>query len=592
MQTINGIQFYEMLMSGAGAMEEDRDRINDLNVFPVPDGDTGSNMTTTVLAVRQITADASLASTSAMAARQMMRSARGNSGVILSLFFRGMARSFVDCSEADAKQITAAFREGAKQAASAVDKPVEGTILTVMRDCVAEDAPDAEQSGDIAVLFTAILHRAEEILAQTPEMLPALKRAKVVDSGGAGFVSILAGMTAALTGTARTQTTDAGIKPQTTDAPADSPAAAPDENAAAADGEIRYGFCTECLLDLDGEIPQDRLAAIREILQGMGDSMVLTADEDLFKVHIHTNEPMHVLEMLLPLGTLRASKIENMRLQHDGVVQKAAAKSAESAQEPSDGTKSSLIEGVKNTLREVREPLEGAVSKLLRTVKPEEEPRRPYAVIAAADGDGFSDLFREMGAAAVVPLNPSPADFLRAIRENPADTTILLPNNKNALLAAKQAAEMARDADSAAVVEILPTRHMPQGISALFAFHESRTPAENLENMRAAVGEVTTLAFTVAARDAESDGVSVHARDIIGLSNGVIRVASRSLSEAVAALLPTIADCATVSVYYGKGLKKSAAEELFGEIEAALPDADVTEVDGGQGVYSLIVSGE
>lgn len=592
MQTINGIQFYEMLMSGAGAMEEDRDRINDLNVFPVPDGDTGSNMTTTVLAVRQITADASLASTSAMAARQMMRSARGNSGVILSLFFRGMARSFVDCSEADAKQITAAFREGAKQAASAVDKPVEGTILTVMRDCVAEDTPDAEQSGDIAVLFTAILHRAEEILAQTPEMLPALKRAKVVDSGGAGFVSILAGMTAALTGTARTRTTDAGIKPQTTDAPAVSPAAAPDENAAAADGEIRYGFCTECLLDLDGEIPQDRLAAIREALQGMGDSMVLTADEDLFKVHIHTNEPMHVLEMLLPLGTLRSSKIENMRLQHDGVVQKAAAKSAESAQEPSDGTKPSLIEGVKNTLREVREPLEGAVSKLLRTVKPEEAPHRPYAVIAAADGDGFSDLFREMGAAAVVPLNPSPADFLRAIRENPADTTILLPNNKNALLAAKQAAEMARDAESTAVVEILPTRHMPQGISALFAFHESRTPAENLENMRAAAGEVTTLAFTVAARDAESDGVSVHARDIIGLSNGVIRVASRSLSEAVAALLPTIADCATVSVYYGKGLKKSVAEELFGEIEAALPDADVTEVDGGQGVYSLIVSGE
>ena len=204
MQTINGIQFYEMLMSGAGAMEEDRDWINDLNVFPVPDGDTGSNMTTTVLAVRQITADASIAQTSAMAARQMMRSARGNSGVILSLFFRGMARSFVDCSEADAKQITAAFREGAKQAASAVDKPVEGTILTVMRDCVNEESTDAAPESDIANLFQSILRRAEEILAQTPEMLPALKRAKVVDSGGAGFVSILAGMTAALTGTART----------------------------------------------------------------------------------------------------------------------------------------------------------------------------------------------------------------------------------------------------------------------------------------------------------------------------------------------------------------------------------------------------
>lgn len=591
MQTINGIQFYEMLMSGAGAMEEDRDWINDLNVFPVPDGDTGSNMTTTVLAVRQITADASIAQTSAMAARQMMRSARGNSGVILSLFFRGMARSFVDCSEADAKQITAAFREGAKQAASAVDKPVEGTILTVMRDCVNEESTDAAPESDIANLFQSILRRAEEILAQTPEMLPALKRAKVVDSGGAGFVSILAGMTAALTGTACTA---AEPRHDTAQIPA-SPASPAPTDEADTDKEIRFGFCTECLLDLDGEIPPEKLAAIRETLQGMGDSMVLTADEDLFKVHIHTNEPMRVLEMLLPLGTLRTSKIENMRLQHDGVVKKAAGKAAAAPDNASaDGTKSSLLKGVKNTLREVKEPIEGAVNKLLRTVLPaeEEEPHRPYAVIAAADGDGFTDLFREMGACAVVPINPSPADFLRAIRENPADTTILLPNNKNAILAAKQAAEMARDAEVAATVEVLPTRHMPQGISALFAFHESRTPAENLENMRAAVAEVTTLAFTVAARDAEADGVSVRARDIIGLANGTIRVSAQSLSEAVAALLPTIADCATVSVYYGKGLKKSTAAEILDEIEAALPDADVTEVDGGQGVYGLIVSGE
>ena len=591
MQTINGIQFYEMLMSGAGAMEEDRDWINDLNVFPVPDGDTGSNMTTTMLAVRQITADASIAQTSAMAARQMMRSARGNSGVILSLFFRGMARSFVDCSEADAKQITAAFREGAKQAASAVDKPVEGTILTVMRDCVNEESTDAAPESDIANLFQSILRRAEEILAQTPEMLPALKRAKVVDSGGAGFVSILAGMTAALTGTARTA---AEPRHDTAQIPA-SPASPAPTDETDTDEEIRFGFCTECLLDLDGEIPPEKLAAIRETLQGMGDSMVLTADEDLFKVHIHTNEPMRVLEMLLPLGTLRTSKIENMRLQHDGVVKKAAGKAAAAPDNASaDGTKSSLLKGVKNTLREVKEPIEGAVNKLLRTVLPaeEEEPHRPYAVIAAADGDGFTDLFREMGACAVVPINPSPADFLRAIRENPADTTILLPNNKNAILAAKQAAEMARDAEIAATVEILPTRHMPQGISALFAFHESRTPAENLENMRAAVAEVTTLAFTVAARDAEADGVSVRARDIIGLANGTIRVSAQSLSEAVAALLPTIADCATVSVYYGKGLKKSTAAEILDEIEAALPDADVTEVDGGQGVYGLIVSGE
>lgn len=586
MQTINGNLFYEMLLSGAAAMEEDRDRINDLNVFPVPDGDTGSNMTATVLAVRQIDADSSIAAVSAQAARQMMRSARGNSGVILSLFFRGMARSFAGTDEADAAGILHAFCEGAKQAASAVDRPVEGTILTVMRDCIPDECGDSAESGDsaecgdIPALFTAILHRAEEILAQTPEMLPALKRAKVVDSGGAGFVSILAGMTAVLTGTA----SSVHRAPVRT---------APDTAIPAEDEEIRFGFCTECLLDLPEAIPDDRLAAIRQALQSMGDSMVLTADEDLFKVHIHTNEPMRVLEMLLPLGTLRASKIENMRLQHDGVVKKAAGSQKSAAPAPDtendrQNERGNLIDGVKNTL-------EGAVSKLIRTVLPENDETEnetlpPFSVIAAADGDGFSDLFREMGAAGVVPLNPSPADFLRAIRENPAAAVILLPNNKNALLAAKQAAEMARE--DGQTVEILPTKHMPQGISALFAFHESRSTAENLENMRAAAAEVTVLSFTAAARDAETDGVSVRAHDILGLQNGVIRISSPTFSESVSALLPAIADCPTVSVYYGRGMKKSVAAEIFEQIEKALPDADVTEVDGGQSVYPLIVTGE
>ena len=573
MQTINGVTLYEMLLSGAAAMEEDRTRIDDLNVFPVPDGDTGSNMTTTVLSVRQIDAAQAVGDVAAQAARQMMRSARGNSGVILSLFFRGMARSLAGQTEADCAGMVQAFRAGAVQAASAVDKPVEGTILTVMRDCVAGDI----EADDMAALFTEILRRAEEILAQTPELLPALKRAKVVDSGGAGFVSILAGMTAALTGTARSRDTQRNAADKPTVNPADKEEA---------ETEIRFGFCTECLLDLDGAIPDERLADLRKTLQSMGDSMVLTADDEIFKVHIHTNEPMRVLEMLLPLGTLRASKIENMRLQHDGVVQKAAGKAA-AAKESGEG----FLSGVKNTLKEVAEPIEGAVTKLIRTVLPGEEASlAAYAVIAACDGDGFADLFREMGAAAVVPINPSPEDFLRAIEEHPARHTILLPNNKNALLAAKQAAEMA--ADGGRAVEILPTRFMPQGISALFAFHESRDVAENLENMRAAVREVTTLAFTTAARDAEADGVSVRAHDILGLQNGVIRISAPTLSEAVAALLPTIGDCATVSVYYGKGLKKSAATEIFAEIESALPDADVTEATGGQGVYSLLVSGE
>lgn len=588
MRVLTGYLLYNMLCAGAAAMEENRDRINDLNVFPVPDGDTGSNMTMTMQAVRTLdmpdtaeSAENSVGDVARQAARLMMRSARGNSGVILSLFFRGVARAFDGCAEADGDAVLAAFREGAVQAASAVDRPVEGTILTVMRECTT----DVSVEDDMAQLFTAILHRAEEILAATPDMLPALRRARVVDSGGAGFVAILGGMTGVLTGeipTVGTETGSARTRTHGDDV----------KNTVAAEEEIRFGFCTECLLDLTEAIPGETLVALRGTLQSMGDSMVLTADEEMCKVHIHTNEPMRVLEMLLPLGVLRASKVENMRLQHDGVVKRK--ENAANHALHTEKNSAALLDGVKNTLRDVAEPLEGTIARLLRTARPEKEPEalRKYAVVAAADGDGFCDLFREMGAAAVVPLNPSPEDFLRAIRAELAENVILLPNNKNALLAARQAAELAMTENTKIRVEILPTRLPPQGISALFAFHESRDLMENLENMRSAAAEVTVLSFTTAARDAETDGVMVRARDVLGLQNGVIRVSVPTLMEAVEVLLPAIADCPTVSLYYGHDLKRETAEKIFAHVEKALPDADVTEVDGGQSVYPLLITGE
>lgn len=535
---VTGALYRQLLLSASLCLDNNRDAVNNLNVFPVPDGDTGTNMSLTMSAVTNNRGHdtASIGEYSANVARDMMRAARGNSGVILSLFFRGMARAFSGCEEADVKIFHEAFRAGAKAAASAVENPVEGTILTVMRECCAEDN-DAE---DIEALLDIFYEKATETLAKTPEMLPVLKRARVVDSGGCGFVHIVDGMRKALSGE---PIEIAPVSEYSLNEAADF--------SEFSDEEITFTFCTECLLDLDAPVPAVILSNIRSWLSSVGDSMVLTTDEEIFKLHIHTNEPLEVLSRVTKLGTLRFSKIENMRLQHDGIAVNSGSKKKEKKVE-----------------------------------------REQYGIFAVSPGDGFSDLLCELGANRIIAggqsMNPSADDIIEAIKSYPCENAIILPNNSNIILTAKQVAMLMDDVNVLSV----DTRTLPQGITSLIAFNKARTPEENLAAMQGVLEDVKTLSVTTAVRDAETDGVSVRKDQLLGLLDGKIKVSSESLTEVIETLVDEAGDGEIVTVYYGEDASEESAEEVAALISAKLPSADVAVLPGGQPIYPYIISVE
>ncbi len=537
--SVTGALYRQLLLSASLCLDNNRDAVNALNVFPVPDGDTGTNMSLTMSAVtvdRGHDTD-SVGDYSANVARDMMRAARGNSGVILSLFFRGMARAFAGHDEADVKTMHEAFRTGAAAAASAVENPVEGTILTVMRECCAED----NDAADIESLLDIFYEKATETLAKTPEMLPVLKRARVVDSGGCGFVHIVDGMRKALSGEPIEFSSESEYK--LNDAA---------DFSEFSDEEITFTFCTECLLDLDAPIPAVILSNTRSWLSSVGDSMVLTTDEEIFKLHIHTNDPLEVLSRVSKLGTLRFSKVENMRLQHDGI----------------------------------------AVADSKKKKKEKTAEREPYGIFAVSPGDGFSDLMCELGANRIISggqsMNPSADDIIEAIKSFPCETAIILPNNPNIILTAKQVAMLMDDVNVLSV----DTRTLPQGITSLIAFNKSRTPDENLSAMQGVLEDVKTLSVTTAVRDAETDGVTVKKDQLLGLLDGKIKVSSDSLDEVIESLIDEVGDGEIITVYYGEDASEEDAEAVAAIIGEKLPEADVAVLPGDQPIYPYIISVE
>ncbi len=537
--SVTGALYRQLLLSASLCLDNNRDAVNALNVFPVPDGDTGTNMSLTMSAVtvdRGHDTD-SVGDYSANVARDMMRAARGNSGVILSLFFRGMARAFAGHDEADVKTMHEAFRTGAAAAASAVENPVEGTILTVMRECCAED----NDAADIESLLDIFYEKATETLAKTPEMLPVLKRARVVDSGGCGFVHIVDGMRKALSGEPIEFSSESEYK--LNDAA---------DFSEFSDEEITFTFCTECLLDLDAPIPAVILSNTRSWLSSVGDSMVLTTDEEIFKLHIHTNDPLEVLSRVSKLGTLRFSKVENMRLQHNGI----------------------------------------AVADSKKKKKEKTAEREPYGIFAVSPGDGFSDLMCELGANRIISggqsMNPSADDIIEAIKSFPCETAIILPNNPNIILTAKQVAMLMDDVNVLSV----DTRTLPQGITSLIAFNKSRTPDENLSAMQGVLEDVKTLSVTTAVRDAETDGVTVKKDQLLGLLDGKIKVSSDSLDEVIESLIDEVGDGEIITVYYGEDASEEDAEAVAAIIGEKLPEADVAVLPGDQPIYPYIISVE
>ena len=544
-QTISGKLFHEMLVSAANSLENNKQKINDLNVFPVPDGDTGTNMGLTIGAVHNMKVEDAISECASKAATAVLLSARGNSGAILALFFRGFAKATKGLEEMNADALANAFVLGKEEAYKAVMNPAEGTILTVMRRC-AEDAAEVKDqyTGNLSAFFERLLKTAEITLDQTPEMLPILKEAHVVDAGGCGFVTILRGMLAALVG-----------KP--VEAIGNNKAAPVTEKADFADfntEDIKFQYCTECIVEKSkcfyGE---NKAHALYERIEEMGDSIVFVDAEEIIKLHIHTNHPGLVLELATTFGSFVTVKIENMKNQHSALTDVAPAAEEENAIAPSE---------------------------------------KQYGFVSVCMGDGIRDMFHDFNVDQVVfggqTMNPSMQDILDAVNKTPSDIVFVLPNNKNIDMVANQAAE----ASTEKKVIVIHTKSVPEGIAALLVFDETATPEDNEAAMAEAITHVKSLSVTHAVRDACIDGIAVRSGQTMGLVGGKIRSVGANSMEAIEKLLDQMKEAVYITIFYGEDANETEANAVREMIENAATDAEVVLAYGGQPLYDYLISVE
>ena len=548
-QTINGKLFYEMLVSAANSLENNKQHINDLNVFPVPDGDTGTNMGLTIGAVLNIKPQETVSDCAAKAASAVLLSARGNSGAILALFFRGFAKATQGCDEMDSETLAKAFMIGKEEAYKAVMKPAEGTILTVMRRC-AEDALEYkdEYVGNISGFMSKLLETAEITLDKTPEMLPILKQACVVDAGGCGFVTILRGMLAAMVGNP-VKSNEGKV-----------PAAQINEKADFADfntGDIKFQYCTECIVEkYDCFFGENKAHVFYDRINELGDSIVFVDAEDIIKLHIHTNHPGLVLEIGTTFGSFVTVKIENMKNQHSALTEAAPAAEPE------------------------EEKVEIAA------------PEKKYGFVSVCMGDGIRDMFADFGVDQIVfggqTMNPSMQDILDAVNKTPAEIVYVLPNNKNIDMVATQAAEASEEKK----VVVIHTKSVPEGIASLLAFDETAEVDDNTYAMSEAIDHVKSLSVTHAVRDANIDGIAVRNGQSMGLVGGKIKSVGADNSECIEKLLPYMENASYITIFYGEDAPEYEADKICNMISEAAGDAEVVLARGGQPLYDYIISVE
>ncbi len=542
---INGQIFAEMLISGANALDNNKTAINNMNVFPVPDGDTGINMTLTLTAVRALKGfEGTLAECAEKMAPMVLRAARGNSGAILSLFFRGMSKALAGLDEADSPDIAKAMKKGTEEAYKAVMKPAEGTILTVMR-LTSEKAIEVADNykGDTLAMFEMMLSEAEDALAKTPDMLPVLKEVGVVDAGGYGFCTALSGMLSALRGEP--------VEAENAEVEESAPAEANFETFSTED--IKFAYCTECIVDKDEEhVGEGSAAEVNEYISSLGDSVVFVDDESMIKLHVHTNHPGLVIEKVLEYGALSMLKVENMKLQHSEKV---------IAEEPK--------------------------------AKTAKQPEKKYGFVSVCMGSGIKDTFKNLGVDRIIyggqTMNPSTQDIIDAVNLTPAEVVFVLPNNKNIYLVACQAAELIKEKK----VEVIPTNSVPEGISAMIVFDESASPEDNVEAMKEAKSAVTSISITYAVRGTKIDGIKIAEGQILGLVNGKIASVANSDEEVIENLVDRMSDASFVTVFYGEKISEDAAEGVLSIIKSKLPaDTEITLIRGGQPIYDYIISVE
>ena len=542
-QTINGADLRKMIISAAAAIEINKQALNELNVFPVPDGDTGTNMSMTINAaandLRKLD-DPNLEKAAGAAASAMLRGARGNSGVILSLLFRGISRKLKGVTgDCDGVLWADALQEGVDAAYKAVMKPAEGTILTVARLAAAKARKAAQTNNHIEFVQEAAIEEAKIALADTTNQNPVLKKAGVVDAGGKGWVVALEAMLGAMRG-------------EEIIAPVSSDAAAPKDAADFGDfdtEDITFTYCTEFIISRENDLDPEKL---RDFLSSLGDSLVLVDDDEIIKVHVHTNDPGKALHEAMDYGSFVTVKIENMRLQHTEKVMSEAEKAPKIA-----------------------------------------EPEKTFGVVSVSVGDGISDVFKNLGVDQVVSggqtMNPSTQDILEAVNRVPAETVFVLPNNKNIIMAAEQV-----DALTPKKVVVIPSTTVPQGITAMLSFNPEGTEEENVEALTEALATVETMQITYAARNSDFDGYDIHEGDYLALYGKSLFGTSKDIRVLLKALAKKVAteDKEYITIYYGEDVKEKHAQKAADIFAELCPGADINLLYGGQPVYYYLISAE
>ncbi len=551
---INGNILRDAIISAANNIDNSRKAVDALNVFPVPDGDTGTNMSMTIKAAARELAllpdSSTVSDTSAKAASALLRGARGNSGVILSLVFRGFSKALKGLETADAKALAKALAEGTKAAYGAVMKPTEGTILTVVREASEKAAAIADDCATATDLWKESCAAGNDALARTPDMLPQLKKAGVVDAGGQGLMLIFEGMLNVFEGN--------GIIPSQTDDPA---TAVKPVAAATVNEEIKFGYCTEFIVNRTGSDPSEALK-LRAYLESIGDCVVVVDDEEIIKVHVHSNDPGNAIQEGLKYGALVNIKIDNMRFQHSNNVVEGAPMSENAAGEEA---------------------------------MPEAAPiEKQFGFVAVCAGAGFEEMFYQLGADMVVSggqtMNPSTDDILRAVLATPAEHVFILPNNKNIIMAAEQVIPMCEKG-----ISVLHTKTVPQGIAAMLSFDETISADKNHLEMMKAAGRVGTGLVTFAARDSEVNNQKVRKGEILGMEEGKITVLERDVIKAgykVARRLYRKHDASMITIYYGEEANETQAEELAALIGSRCQNAEISVINAGQPVYYFTIAVE
>ena len=544
-QTIDGIQFKAMVLHGAAAIALQKQQINDLNVFPVPDGDTGTNMSLTIgtdATELKKKDDKAVDQAAATTAGALLRGARGNSGVILSLLFRGLSKGLKGCQSADGAQLAAAMQEGVAAAYGAVMKPAEGTVLTVSRLAAKRAVEAAAENSDVEYVLEEAIREGYDVLAQTTDMNPVLKKAGVVDAGGKGYLVILEGMLASLRGEALPEVPEEGT------APAENEGSAFEKFDTA---DIKFAYCTEFIIERKNNKNPGKL---RAFLEGLGDSLVLVDDDEIIKVHVHTNHPGMALEEALTYGSLMTTKIENMKNQH-----------------------SEILSEVKNQAEEESEAVAA--------------PEKRYGFLSVCAGEGLANVFRDLGADGIISggqtMNPSTESILKEINKVPAEVVFVLPNNQNIIMAAQQCIGL-----TPKEVVVVPTATIPQGITAMMSVDLELEPQELLDTMSASIANVATAQITYAARNSDFDGFAINEGDYLSLMNGKLFGTDKDIAVLLEKLAQEAAErkAEFVTVFYGEDVTEdqaAQAEEIFSRV---CPGVELSVLPGGQPVYYYIIS--